>query len=460
MWNRVVKKFNVAGAVTLAIILAVANASAEGVLYGAAHSGQGGPSALYRIDPLTGAAEFVGPIMIGEGDGAFQARQVTGMDADPAGRLYATGVNGEGKYVLLVVDAVTGVAREVGHLGIESIVIPGVTLRTITDISFSSGGTLYGNFVQPEVFPVKDRVEYLGMINPLTGTASVLGPTVVSEGGAAIAFFEDDVLFKAGLNLDVLNVATGEAVNEGSGETTALVFLTLQGGNARINTMDVNPDTGVGFAGVNAGFSGGGPNYLATVNTESREVSLIGETVKGLAALAFVPVITDAQPPPLAGLDQYECKVIARGRYKKSSDAYTLRVKSLQGEWESKKVRVLNPVSLCTPIADEGKPLADPRRSLTCYRFKEIETRRNATDHRHLRFEWRNVEVENEFGVQIFSVVDNGTLCVSSEVISDEVKIRTWDHKNDHYHDKQGDDHKQHKDKGKDTKDKDKKDRR
>jgi len=93
---RIFRGLGVAGVIALAVFLAMGKASAQGVLYGAAHSGKAAPSTLYRIDKETGAWEEIGPIIIGEGVegvGGIPVLEVTGMDADPSGRLYATGVN-------------------------------------------------------------------------------------------------------------------------------------------------------------------------------------------------------------------------------------------------------------------------------------------------------------------------------------------------------------------------------
>ena len=219
-----------------------------------------------------------------------------------------------------------------------------INLVNSNDMSFSSGGTLYGLFSNKPIPGITPRIEMLGTINPLTGSASVLLPEggVVPppmEQGGAIAFSEDDVLYRAGESLSILNVGTGEATL-----VKQLSFLNLPGGSGtpRINAMEMDPETGVMFAAVNTGNAGGGPNYLATLETETGEVTLIdrlhmseadpvtGDTfVNGLAALAFVPEIAEAGSVMPSGLQQYSCNVVARGRYKESSDRYKIRVKKL-----------------------------------------------------------------------------------------------------------------------------------
>lgn len=105
---------------------------------------------------------------------------------------------------------------------------------------------------------------------------------------------------------------------------------------------------------------------------------------------------------------------------------------------ESKKVRVMNPVSLCTPVSLDGEELTDSASSLTCYRVKDLMRHRRSGHHRS--FEWHHVYIENEFGEQNLSVIQPETLCVPSEIKDDRVKIKT------HYYrrDRHLKDHKEH----------------
>jgi len=278
----------------IAICLGIGEVRAESVLYGVAHDGKVGPSTLYKFDPVTGVATLVGPIMIDVAGTLTEVTKISGMDADPSGRLYATGEL-NGKHILLIVDTATGAGTEVAQTGVKSNESPDLKeFKTVTDISFSSGGTLYANFLKPAVQPTSItnilQAESLGSINPLTGKASILGPTAIDKGNA-LAFFDDNALFKAGRKLYMLNVGTGEVTSE-----VGLTFPPLAGasGEPRINAMDVEPESGVLFVSVNAGFRGAGPNYLATIDlatigTDPVNVNLVGldPTVTGLDALAF-----------------------------------------------------------------------------------------------------------------------------------------------------------------------------
>ena len=418
--------------VALAFCLGIEEARAESVLYGVAHEGKVGPSTLFRIDPVTGVATSVGPIMIDVKGTPTEVAKISGMDADPSGRLYATGELNK-KHILLVIDPATGVGTEVAQTGLKSNNFPDLKeFKTATDISFSSGGTLYANFLMPAVQPTFltniFQAEALGSINPLTGKATVLGSTVIDKGNA-LAFSEDDTLFKAGTMLYVLNVGTGEQTS-----VVGLTFPTLEGasGKPRINAMDVGPETGLLYVSVNAGFSGSGPNYLATIDlatidTDPVNVNLVGldPTVTGLDALAFVPVVTATANP---GLPYLKCKKVARGRYIRKHEKVEVM---LNDGTESIKVRVMNPVSLCTPVNLDGEELTDSALSLTCYRVKHVMRHRRSKHHRS--FEWHHVYLENAFGEQSLSVIQPETLCVPSEIKDDRVKIKTHYHRRDRH---------------------------
>ena len=408
--------------VALAFCLGIEEARAESVLYGVAHIGKTGPtSTFYTIDRVTGMATPVGPITVNLEGTPTNVLKVSGMDADPSGRLYATG-EVDGIHVLITIDPTTGEGTMVGPTGIGSRDIP--YLKTATDISFSFGGTMYANFARPPLGASKPRAEFLGTINPLTGTATVLGETVVQQ-GAAIAFSEDDTLYKAGnSDLYTLDLSTGNGTS-----VAQLVFVSLQGGLPRLNAMDVEPETGTLFASLNNKPRSGEPeNYLTTVDVTTGEVTLIGQTVPGLDALAFVPVVTATAN---LGLPYMKCKKVARGRYIRKHEKVEVM---LNDGTESIKVRVMNPVSLCTPVGYNGEELADSASSMTCYRVKDVMRHRRSRHHRN--FEWHHVYIENEYGEQTLSMSQPETLCVPTEITDDKVKIKTYYHKKHKGHSK------------------------
>jgi hypothetical protein len=250
--------------------LRTADAQPDAVLYGAAHSGPDGPSTLYTIDPSMGAATLIGEV-------GFE--RISGMDFDASGSLFATGERSDGSntHVLLTIDPDTGEGTEVGPTGVE-----GLGFRTVAGLSFRNcDGALYAYL---------EAGDGLGTINPSTGGATALGPTNVSGWGNGIAFSSDDTLYHANQEaLHTLNQSTGDAT-----VVAPMDFPPAAADFPRINAMDLQPGTGTLFASLNNG-EGWVPeheNFLATVDTGTGVVTMIGSTVDGLDAIAFAP------PPP------------------------------------------------------------------------------------------------------------------------------------------------------------------
>jgi hypothetical protein len=232
------------------------------VLYGVAKSGNG-PADFYRIDPVTGAAVRLGPL-------ALDA--VSGMDADDYGQLFATGFDPvSGVHVLATVDRVTGAATEVGPTGVEMLVgnnAAGLSFRP-------SDGLLYA-LLKPG--------GRLATIDPATGAASEVGPTGTSGSGNGLAFSTAEGLFLAtGGSLETVDPLTGAATL-----VTALTFSPPADNGPRINAMDFLPGTALLLGSLNDGSGGAPGNYLATVDVVTGVVAVLGPTVAGLDALAWV----------------------------------------------------------------------------------------------------------------------------------------------------------------------------
>ena len=254
------------------------SAAAQGTaLYGVAYAGQDGAATLFTIDTATGTATEVGPI-------GFE--RVSAMDFGPDGILYATGerTDGSDTNVLLTIDPVTGAGAEIGPTGVADLGFGDV----VSDISFrNSDGALYAYL---------ESSDGVGTIDPSTGVASALGPSnTESCCGNGIAFSSDDTLYHATNDpLNTLDQTTGQATL-----VAPLAFpdLGVTPDDPRINALDFQPSTGTLFAALNAGFGPSDPdpaepaNYLATVDTTTGAVTLVGPSVDGLDALAFVPVV-------------------------------------------------------------------------------------------------------------------------------------------------------------------------
>jgi WD40 repeat protein len=196
------------------------------------------------------------------------------MDADAAGTLYATGSSARtGEHVLLTIDPVTGVGTAVGPTGVE-----GLGFDTVTDLAFRNGDSrLYVYFGPGDTAGTLDRA---------TGKAMVLGSSGVFCCGNGIAFSPEDLLFHANDHALYL-------LNQEGDMATVIANLTFHppaDKRPRINGMDFHPGTGLLFASLSDGSADLLETYLATINTMTGEVTIIGRTVDGLDALAWISV--------------------------------------------------------------------------------------------------------------------------------------------------------------------------
>lgn len=255
-------------------------------LYGAAQLDPNGISILYRIDPTTGHPFLIGSI-------GFE--RVSGMDFDPVNNtMYATGERiGSNTHVLLTIDLNTGAGQEVAPTGVESLTPTGASPLTVSDISFKSDGTLFAY--------IQNNTDFggLGTINVSGGTLTFLGNTVsAGQRGNGIAFSLSEILFHADdLNVETLDQTTGVATT-----VVPMGFPPLSvTNNPRINTMDVHPLTGELYGSLNnkvvgSGLSGTPENYLVKLDPATGNVAILGPTVGGLDALAFVPITGVSSP--------------------------------------------------------------------------------------------------------------------------------------------------------------------
>jgi hypothetical protein len=236
-----------------------------------------GPSNLYSIDPTTGTATVIGPIV---GPGPTNFCLVTAMAFDPTTRiLYAIACPGSSctSSVLLTIDPATGAATQVG---------PPIGAFA-TDMSFRSDGTLYAyesdfGFVPAFVFTVDKS----------TGSGTLVGFSGVGGGGNGIAFSPTDVLFhSSNSDLHTLDQTTGAATL-----VTGLTFPGTCGGFQRVNAMDFQPGTGTLFGSLNCGNS---TWHIGTIDTSTGTITDVGPTVNNLDALAFQPGLTGLSPAKL-----------------------------------------------------------------------------------------------------------------------------------------------------------------
>lgn len=233
------------------------------------------PSKLYSIDPTTGAATLIGSVVA---SGPTNICYISAMDFDPTTRiLYAQGYADGTTGVLVTIDPTTGAATEVGPS------VGSAGGGEIADMSFRSDGALYamaggGGLGNVPVYT----------IDKSTGAVTVLGGSNTSGSGNGIAFSPSDVLFHAnGTDLHTLDQTTGAAtlVHSLTWPATGLCSDTVETGHPRVGAMDFQPGTGTLFAVLN--HCTDSHWFLGTINTATGAVTAIGQTVDKLDAIAF-----------------------------------------------------------------------------------------------------------------------------------------------------------------------------
>ena len=239
----------------LACALGASPASAAPILYGAA--GGGGADSLLTLDPTTGAVtSSIGSIGF----------SITGLAMDPLSDvLYGVTSRGDAAIPLLLVsiDTATGAGTLVGSLG---------PVARVSDIAFTSDGTLYGL-----------SSSGLGTINLSTGLFTSLGGPSVS-GGLAVDH-NDNLLFAEFANiLFEIDKTTGAITGQ---EATGL-------GNLRVSALAYDATIQTIF-GVERPL--GGSSFL----TLSPDGAVIGDTV-GLDAIAFSTAVPEPAMIALLGV--------------------------------------------------------------------------------------------------------------------------------------------------------------
>ena len=249
------------GFALLAWALAVAPLHAAETLYGADGT-QGTLSNLYILDARNGALVCtIGPIGF----------SVTGLAVHPTnGTLF--GSTGNASPVspgsLITINKTTGAGTLVGSFG-----FPG---KTMTDLTFTSDGTLYGWLAGPG-----GTGEDLYTINQATGAATKVGTSGLSGTfGGALAASSSGIIFLAADGDDGFL----HTVNQTTGAVTTVATLDGTSGNA-ISAMKFNA-AGV-LHGVDLSGAASRPASLVTINTATGAITELGPTVDRLDAIAF-----------------------------------------------------------------------------------------------------------------------------------------------------------------------------
>jgi len=226
-------------------------------------------STLYMIDYQTGNAIPVGPVGYHE---------CFGLDFHPITRqLYATCLGESHNPVLLDINPDTGQGTIITELQFQN-----QDFGTIADISFRNDGKLFGY--------VDSKIPFLAILNPDSGNIENVGPTNVTGGGNGIAF--NDVLYHAQTD----KLPTLYELNQTNGNATFKTGLNIPppaNDFPLIFSMDKDKVNNVFYGALDNAIMDAYTFYLVTVDVNTGQVGLIGETVEGLQALAVRSQATD-----------------------------------------------------------------------------------------------------------------------------------------------------------------------
>lgn len=221
---------------------------------------------LYSINPATGAFSLIGPVRV-EGVGA----PIIGLAMPPRTHvLYAvTGAQRRLPGHLLTVDPHTGVARDIGQLGVSTANCR-MTVGTLDNIAFRADGAPFG-FGQcgPGVFG------NLHVINLTTGAATFVGAlnsSSYARQGFGLAFLPPTSMRQ---ELFVIPEPTDQnmyVIDPGTGRI--LGAIALRGGDVRqIDALTAEPG-GTSLLGV--GTSEDGPVHLLAINPSTGKITVRG----------------------------------------------------------------------------------------------------------------------------------------------------------------------------------------
>jgi hypothetical protein len=262
--------FRVKQALILSVMVLTLGSTAYAQLYGTTAGGTSSPSTLYFINPVTGSANEVGPV-------GFD--RCSSLDARD-GVLYAVCERPEtNTQVLVRINHLTGVGTEIGPLN---------SCRNIFDMSFRGDGELFA--IGWESPCASDEFQLLN-INTGSGNASIFGKLIDYFGctsGNGLAFSPDGTLYYSSTDCNASGIV-GQIylVNQSTGLASQIstVNFPFVGDSVRTNAIEFNPETGVMYASINSSNEG---SFLGIINPNTGAVNIIGPTVDGLDAIAFL----------------------------------------------------------------------------------------------------------------------------------------------------------------------------
>lgn len=251
------------------VVVSISARSEASVLYASTAAGAAGH--LYILDAATGGMlQDIGPL----NDVAGANYAVTGLAFHPlTGVLYgSTGnANTAAQGTLVKINPATAQVTVVGAFNAGP-VNSGGDPSTMADIGFDGAGNLYGaaSIGGPNLYS----------INTTTGQATLVGAngvsTSTSGGGLAIS--------SGGTFYGTPTSSRFGTYNSGTGAFTNIANPTKPTGGGAYGALDFD---GAVLYGLNVGSGSPPPTALATINTTTGAVTLVGNSVASLDAIAF-----------------------------------------------------------------------------------------------------------------------------------------------------------------------------
>jgi len=253
--------------VVLAVVSLTVPARA-GILYASSAAGAAGE--LYILNSSTGAmVQDIGPL----NDSLATNYPITGLAFHPTtGVLYgSTGNAGAVDAMLVTINPATAAVTVIGAFNAGP-TNSGGTPTTMADIGFDSLGNLYGvaSIGGPNLYS----------INIATGQATLVGPNGVSTsttgGGIAIS--------AAGAFYGTPTASRFGTYNSGSGAYTNIANPAKPTGGGAYGALDFDGNV---LYGLNVGSGSPPPTALVTIDTATGAVTLVGNSLASLDAIAF-----------------------------------------------------------------------------------------------------------------------------------------------------------------------------
>ena len=214
-------------------------------------------SFLYAIDPATGGATLIG---------SMGMKGCSGLVFSASGTLYAFGLDENWDSSLFIVNVTTGAATPSGESGLSGCEEPYGLALSPTD------GTLYA--------ALDNCIVKLASSN---GAATLIGSTDFSatdEYGSALAFSSSNKLYAASDGLYTVNpeTAADSRVAQFSGYPSG-----CDESDSEVSGLSFNGNTLYGVLECAVG------TFLVTVNTSTAAMTVVGQTLDTLYAIAWLP---------------------------------------------------------------------------------------------------------------------------------------------------------------------------